>query len=100
MLKIFKNLFPYVVIGILTFVAVKPMFIKGYFPMHDDTQPARIFALAQELKQGIFPVRLVGFLGYGYGYPLFNYYAPLPYYLGALFYLGGLDLISSVKLVF
>ena len=74
MLKIFKNLLPYVVIGILTFVAVKPMFIKGYFPMHDDTQPARVFALAQELKQGIFPVRLVGSLGYGYGYPLFNFY--------------------------
>lgn len=68
--------------------------------MHDDTQPARVFSMAQELSQGIFPVRMVGSLGYGYGYPLFNFYAPLPYYLGAVFYLTGLDLIVATKIMF
>ena len=76
------------------------MLIDGYFPMHDDTQPARVFALSQELKRGIFPVRLVSLLGYGYGYPIFNFYAPLPYYLGALLYLSGLDLIIAAKMMF
>ncbi len=38
-------------------------------------------AMDQCLQEGQFPPRWVGFLGLGYGYPLFNYYAPLAYYL-------------------
>lgn len=38
-------------------------------------------------------------MGYGNGYPLFNYYAPFPYYIGAfLSYLAGF--IFSAKLLF
>ena len=95
-----KKFIPLLLVLLLSYWTVKPLFIAGYFPMHDDTQPARVFALAQELEKGIFPVRLVDYLGYGYGYPLFNFYAPLPYYLGALFYLGGFDLIFATKLMF
>ena len=80
-----KKLIPFVLVIILSYWTVKPLFISGYFPMHDDTQPARVFAMSQELKRGVFPVRLVDYLGYGFGYPLFNFYAPLPYYLGSFF---------------
>lgn len=100
MFQKFKLILPWIVLLFLVFLTVKPMFIKGYFPMHDDTQPARVFAMASELKKGVFPVRIVDYLGYGYGYPLFNFYAPLPYYFGALFYLAGFDLVSSTKLMF
>jgi hypothetical protein len=38
---------------------------------------------------------------YGYGYPIFNYYAPLTYYLANLFHLlPGVDIVAGVKLVF
>ncbi len=68
--------------------------------MHDDTQPSRIFEMAKSLKDGQFPVRLVADLGYGFGYPLFNFYAPLPYYIGAIFHIGGFDAITSAKIMF
>jgi hypothetical protein len=35
---------------------------------------------------------------YGYGFPFFNYYAALPYYLAALFKLYGFSYILSLKL--
>lgn len=68
--------------------------------MHDDTQPARVYEMARALSYGQFPVRMVSDLGYGYGYPLFNFYAPLPYYVGAIFNLSGFDAIVSTKLMF
>ncbi len=68
--------------------------------MHDDTQPSRIDQMTKALSNGQFPVRLVGDLGYGFGYPLFNFYAPFPYYAGAIFNLAGFDVISSTKIMF
>jgi hypothetical protein len=69
--------------------------------MHDDQQVVRLFELDQALAVGQFPVRWVKNLGFGYGYPLFNFYPPLVYYLGEIFHLGlGTGYIDSVKLVF
>ena len=68
--------------------------------MHDDTQPTRVFEMARALGDGQFPVRWVSDLGYGYGYPIFNFYAPLPYYIGAIGVLSGLDAIVVTKLMF
>ncbi len=96
----FIIVFELLLVTVLSFWALKPLLVKGYFPMHDDTQPARIFEMAKALKEGQFPVRWVGDLGYGAGYPLFNFYAPLPYYLGAIFYLSGFSAITSAKIIF
>lgn len=96
----FNIIFELLLVTVLSYWALKPLLVKGYFPMHDDTQPARIFEMAQALKEGQFPVRWVGDLGYGAGYPLFNFYAPLPYYLGSLVYLIGLNVIDSAKILF
>ena len=67
--------------------------------MHDDTQVARIFLLGKALSEGQFPVRWISELGYGYGYPLFNFYAPLPYYFGGLLTLLGFDALVATKIV-
>jgi hypothetical protein len=66
--------------------------------MHDDTLPTRIYQMSIALKSGQFPVRWVGDLGYGYGYPIFNFYAPLPYYIGAILNLMGINALLSTKL--
>lgn len=52
------------------------------------------------MADGHFPVRWSQNLGYGYGMPLFNFYAPLPYYIGAAFYSLGLDIVLCIKLLF
>lgn len=83
----------------LSFWAIRPFFVSGFFPMHDDTQPARVFEMAQALSSSQFPVRWVGDLGYGFGYPLFNFYAPLPYYIGAFFNLVGFDALVATKIM-
>ena len=85
---------------LLSYGAVRPLFMPGFFPMHDDTQPARVYEMAKALSFGQFPVRWVPDLGYGFGYPLFNFYGPLPYYIGALFNLFGFDAILSTKMMF
>jgi uncharacterized membrane protein len=68
--------------------------------MHDDTQVARVYEMKEALADGAFPVRWVENLGYGYGYPIFNFYAPLAYYVGGIFNLIGFDSLVSTKIMF
>lgn len=78
---------------------IRPFFIHGFFPMHDDTQVARVFEMGKSLRDGMFPVRWVADLGYGYGYPLFNFYAPFAYYIGGIFTLLGFDALIATKIM-
>ena len=95
-----KKYFGIFVVLLLSFWAIKPLFIPGFFPMHDDTQVARVFEMGKALRDGMFPVRWVADLGYGYGYPIFNFYAPLAYYFGGLLTLFGLDALVATKAMF
>jgi hypothetical protein len=81
-------------------LTVRPILSPGYFPMHDDTQVGRVIAMGRALKEGQFPVRWVADLGYGYGYPLYNFYAPLPYYAGGALYAAGLSGLTATKIMF
>lgn len=87
------------IILFFSYFAIKPFFIQGFFPMHDDTQVARVFEMGKMLKSGTFPVRWVPDLGYGYGYPIFNFYAPLAYYVGGGFTLFGFDALVATKIM-
>ena len=95
-----KKIISLIIVIILSLGIIRALFLPGYFPMHDDTQPSRIYEMSQALRQGQFPVRWVPDLGYGFGYPLFNFYAPLPYYVGSVFNLFGIDAITSAKIMF
>ena len=68
--------------------------------MHDDTQVARVIVMGKALRNGQFPVRWVSDLGYGYGYPIFNFYGPLPYYVGGFLYMWGVPALIATKFVF
>ncbi len=89
----------FVIVLILSWWVVKPLVGRGYFPMHDDTQVARVVEMGRALRQGQFPVRWVSELGYGLGYPLFNFYGPLPYYVGGFFYALGFSGLTATKLM-
>ena len=84
----------------LIFPSVKPLFNSGFFPVHDNTQVERVFELKKAISDGNFPVRWVEDLGYGYGYPIYNFYAPLPYYIGGFTNLLANDSLFSTKVVF
>ncbi len=96
----FKKLIPIILLLILSFFAIEPLFHPGFFPMHDDTQVVRVDQMAKALRDGQFPVRWVADLGYGYGYPIYNFYAPLPYYFGGLFVILGFDALTATKIMF
>jgi len=95
-----KKILFLLLIVILTFFSWRVLIKPGYLSMHDDMQIMRIFQLDKCVRDGQIPCRWVPDLGYSYGYPLFNYYPPLPYYLGEVFYLLGFSLINSVKILF
>jgi len=77
-----------------TFFLLRP----GYYNMHDDMQVIRQLEMEKCLLDGQIPCRWTPDLGYGYGYPLFNYYPPLPYLVGQLFRLFNFSMLDSVKL--
>ncbi len=58
----------------------------------------RLHELLAALAGGQFPARWMPNADYGFGYPFFNYYAALPYYLAALFHIYGFSYLASLKL--
>src|ERR1035437_1000707 len=98
-MKIIKSLLPIALILLFSAFTILPFLQSGFFPMHDDTQVARVFEMAKGLTSGMFPVRWSMDLGYGFGYPIFNFYDPLPYYIGGLIEMIGLNALLATKLM-
>jgi 4-amino-4-deoxy-L-arabinose transferase-like glycosyltransferase len=84
---------------LISLPALQPFLKTQYFHLHDWTHVARLVEMDQALQDGHFPVRWSRDLGYGYGMPQFNFYAPLPYYLAEIFHLLGASFIWSIKLL-
>jgi hypothetical protein len=72
----------------------------GFFRVHDYVHAARIAEMLRGLQDGQFPVRWSSNFGFGYGMPLFEFYAPLPFYVGAFLYWLGFEVITTIKLLY
>ena len=94
-----KKIIIILVFIIFLYWVIKPLFHSGFFPMHDDQQIARLYEMDKSIVSGQIPPRWVSNLGFGYGYPLYNFYPPLVYYIGETFHLVGFNLITSTKIV-
>ena len=72
--------------------------------VHALARPYRMFLLQRlhqmivNLDAGVFPVRWMPDAAYGLGYPFFNHYSALPFYLASFFGLLGLDFLTALKL--
>ncbi len=95
-----KKSIPLILILFLSYFSMRFLLKPGFFPTHDNTQIARVFQMRKSLSTLQFPVRWVADLGYGFGYPIFNFYNPLPYYFGGIINLLGLTSLLSTKLMF
>ena len=91
-----------IVLGLILFslLASYRLFQSGYFSMQDDMHVFRLQQLDQCLRDGQIPCRQIADGGLGYGYPLFNYYSPLPYAIAELFHLFKISFIDSLKISF
>ena len=85
---------------LLSFFSFRSLLRPGYFPMHDDMQAMRVLQMDKCINDGQIPCRWVPDMGYGYGYPQFIYYSPLPYYIMEGFHLLGFSILDSVKIGF
>lgn len=82
----------------ITLPTILPFFNSRFFYTQDYIFIARLQQMSTALGEGQFPVRWASDLRYGE--PLFNFYAPLPYYLGALIHLLGFNFIWTAKILF
>src|SRR3990167_687683 len=103
MSQIRNNLYLILIILLAGFI-VWPIFMPGYFSHHDDLQVMRIFEMRRCFADLQIPCRWVPDMGFGNGFPLFNFYGVLPYYIGALLsfcfgYIGAAKVLFFIPLV-
>lgn len=93
-----KIFFVPLILILITLPAILPFFNNKFFYTQDYIFIARFHQMSEGLYEGVFPVRWAPDLRYGE--PLFNFYAPLPYYLGALVRFFGFNFIWVAKILF
>lgn len=78
-----------------------PYIHPGYFPTHDgEWAVVRLSDMFRTLRDFQVPARYSGNLNFGYGYPLFNFTYPFPYYLGVVVHMFGLGFVDTIKFMF
>jgi hypothetical protein len=93
----------FILVLLLCLVAVWPFISRPSLPAETDAElhVYRLAELAYLAREGELYPRWAPNFYYGYGYPIFNYYAPLTYYLGLpVALLPSLDAVDGVKAVF
>ncbi|QQS38663.1 hypothetical protein IPM62_04750 [Candidatus Woesebacteria bacterium] len=68
--------------------------------MHDDLQMMRQLQFEKCLLDRQIPCRWVPDMGYGFGFPLFNFYPPLPYMFGQIFRFMGATFVETARYTF
>lgn len=93
-----KNI--WLVIFLLSVPAVRSLFAHGLYGFSDDSHVGWLYEMDRAVKLLQIPPRFVPDLSFGFGYPLFNFVYPLPFYLGEVFHLLGFSFVDATKLVF
>lgn len=102
MSKLIKELNKYglAILLVIALPALWSLLYPGFYGASDEVHIAWLFEMHRALLTGQIPPRFVPDLSFGFGYPLFNFVFPLPFYIGELFHLLGFSLVDSIKSVF
>ncbi len=95
----FKKYIIFLVI-LFSIPAVRYFFVPGFFGVSDDLHVAWLHQMVKTLEMLQIPPRFVPNLSFNFGYPLFNFVYPLPFYIASIFSFLGFSLVDSIKLVF
>jgi len=90
----------WLIILILSIPAVRYLFVNGFFGVSDDLHIGWLYEVDRVIKMLQFPPRYVPDLSFGFGYPLFTFVYPFPFYIAEVFHLIGFSLVNSMKLLF
>ena len=104
MRRVVRHIDPgFFVVLAICIVALWPFISNASLPQETDAELHifRLYELGYLVRGGEFYPRWAPNFYHGYGYPIFNYYAPLTYYVGLLFeLLPPFDAVAGVKAVF
>lgn len=96
-----KRLLPFIVIFFVVLIYTKPFFRPGFFPTHDgEWAIVRLAEMQREIKDMQIPPRWADYLNHGFGYPLFNFTYPFPFYVGTILRFFHIGLTDSIKMIF
>ena len=95
-----KFSYPIWIIILLSIPAIWALLVPGFYGASDDLHIGWLFEMNRVIKMGQIPPRFVPDLSFGFGYPLFNFVFPLPFYIAEIFHLIGFSLVDSIKLLF
>ncbi|OGM19704.1 hypothetical protein A2685_01130 [Candidatus Woesebacteria bacterium RIFCSPHIGHO2_01_FULL_37_10] len=105
MKNLIKKISAYKIFWVIVFIvislpAIYPLIRGDFYHFSDEPHIANLFEMIRAIDSGQFPPRWAPDMSFGFGYPLFNFYYPLPYYIGYLFFKLFGSLILSIKLLF
>lgn len=96
-----KNKYTYlIIILLLSIPAIRYLFVDGFYGVSDDLHIGWLYEMHRAVTSFKFPPRYVPDLSYGFGYPLFTFVYPLPFYMAEVFKLVGFSLVDSIKIIF
>lgn len=88
------------VLVIAVIVVSVPLFHPGFFVSDDGGwMIIRLSAFYQSFREGQFPIRFLGRLNFGYGYPVANFLYPGFMYIGSIIHIFGFSFINTVKII-
>jgi hypothetical protein len=89
---------PVALVLVLLIPALQPLWQPGVQQTDDGAHHIfRLFGLDDALRAGYSGTRWIADEGFGYGFPVLNFYAPLSYYAGLAFHRLGAGLASSFE---
>lgn len=100
MISILKKHFYTLLLLFICLPSVYFLLLPGFYEPHDLHHIADIYQMFRAIGSGQFPPRWGPDFSFGFGYPLFNFYYLIPFYLGAFYFVIFQSLTFSFEAVF
>jgi len=95
-----QKIFPYAVLIVIGLLLLIPLYHRGFIVTDDGSwMIIRLSAFYQSFREGQFPVRFLGRLNHGYGYPVSNFLYPGYLYLGSFIHILGFQFVTTIKIL-
>lgn len=96
-----RRILPFIILFATVLIYTKPYFAPGFFPTQDGGwSVVRLAEMQREIKDLQIPPRWSDYLNHGFGYPLFSFTYPFPFYVGTFFRLFHISLVDTIKIIF